>query len=99
MKKGKTNKLKIQPRGKWLLIKQVAEQKNSESGLSIPDSAEQEQRAQGTVEAVGTEIKDIKTGDVIIYGAYAGEIVKMRINGKEEVYLLLHDDDVIAFVK
>lgn len=93
-------KPKIIPRGKYMLIKpEVVDEREQDNGLIIPRTVEQEQKAQGTVEAVGSEISDVKVGDKVVYGAYAGEAMQMRENGKEVEYKLLHDDDVIAFIK
>ncbi|SRR5258708_21710207 len=93
-------KPKIIPRGPYMLIKPIGDEpRENENGLIVPPKIEQEQRAQGTVEAVSSEIKDVKIGDTVIYGAYAGEELRLRENGKEVLYKLLHNDDVIAFVK
>jgi len=91
---------KIIPRGKWVLIKPIEkEARETEYGLILPASQEQEQKAQGTIQVIGDEIKGLKIGDVVIYGAYAGENLKTRENNKEIDYKLLLDEDIIAFVK
>jgi len=91
---------KIIPRGKQILIKVKKDDSHeSESGLIIPTNVEREQKAIGKVISVGPDIKDIKKDDEVIYGAYAGEHIKMK-EGKEEVeYILLFDEDVLAFLK
>jgi chaperonin GroES len=90
---------KIQPRGKYILIKPDAvDNKPNEFGLVIPKTVEQEQKAYGEVLAVGSEIKDIKKGDRVIFGMFAGEEIKMQENGKEVTYKLAFDEDVIAFL-
>lgn len=91
---------KVQPRGKYVLVRpDEAEARESEHGILVPDAVEQEQRAQGIVIAVGEEVKDIKEGDKVIYGAYAGENLKLLESAKKVDYKLLHTDDVIAFIK
>ena len=91
---------KIIPRGKYILVKPDSkESKVNDAGLSTPQNQDAEERAQGAVQAVGTEIKDIKKGDQVVYGVLAGEVLMLKENGKEVEYKLLHDDDVIAFVK
>lgn len=92
-------KHKITPRGKQVLVRPDEEESRTlASGLVVPSNVEQEQRAIGTVLAVGSEIKDIKVGDRIIYGAYAGEKIRLRESGKEVDYVLLFDEDVLAFL-
>ncbi len=91
---------KIVPRGKNVLVLVDPEEtRESEHGVIIPDEVEQERKAQGTVESVGPDIEDIKAGDRVIYGAFAGESIKARKGGKQVDYKLLTDDDVIAFIK
>ena len=91
---------KIVPRHKYMLIKQdTNETKETEAGLLIPTNVEKEQKSYGTVYAVSSEIKDVKIGDKVVYGVYAGETVKIMENGKEVEYKLIHDEDVIAFLK
>jgi len=88
---------KIIPRAKQVLVKpQDEESRQSESGLFIPDNIEQEQRAIGKVIAVGKDITDIEKGDTVIYGAYAGETIKLNEKGKNVEYKILFDEDVVA---
>lgn len=92
-------KSQIQPRGKWVLVKQEEpDSRIQKNGLIIPPSEEKEQKARGIVEAVGSEIKDIKKGDQVIFGAYAGEKMEVKEGEKKVMFLLLHDDDIIAFI-
>lgn len=94
------NKSKIVPRGKQILV--LVDEETSRvnaHGIVIPDDVEQERKAQGTVESVGPDIKDVKAGDRVIYGAFAGESVKVRNGDKQVDYKLLDDADVIAFIK
>ena len=88
--------MKITPRGKWVLVKPlIDENKENEFGLLVPATDEKEQKSQGTVESVGEEVKGIKKGDVVIYGAFAGENIKTN----DTEYKLLLDEDIIAYVK
>lgn len=92
----------IKPRGKWVLVKQEEpDSKVQGNGLIIPPSEEKEQKARGVVEAVGNDpsLKDIKKGDHVIFGAYAGEKMEVKEGNKKTMFLLLHDDDIIAFIK
>lgn len=91
---------KIIPRGQYVLIKpeSVDAQKN-EYGLLIPSAVDQEQKAIGEVLAVGNDVKDIKKGETGIYGVFAGETIKMKEGSKEVEYKLVHQEDIIGFVK
>ncbi len=92
-------KISIQPRGKYILVQQEEEPSRVlDSGLVIPSNMEQEKKAFGSVISMGPEIKDVKKGDRVIFGLFAGEHIQMREKGKEVEYILLHDEDVIAFL-
>lgn len=92
--------IKILPRTKQVLVKpDKTESRVSDSGLITPSNIEQEQRAIGTVLAVGKGIDDINKGDRVIYGAYAGETISIRESAGDVEYKLLHDDDVLALVQ
>ena len=91
---------KIVPRGNWLLIKPVEKESHKlDSAIILPSTEEQEQKATGTVIAVGEKVIDIKVDEKVIYGAYAGETIKRREDGKEVEYKLLLDEDIVAFLK
>ncbi len=95
-----SKKIKITPRGKQILVKPDPEKSRvSEHGIATPDNIEQEQKAIGTVEAVGKDVKDVKKGDRVIYGAYAGEKLKFAESTKEVDFVLLFDEDVLAFIE
>jgi chaperonin GroES len=79
--------------GKILIQAQAAEEKTV-SGIIIPDSA-QEKPQVGTVVLVGADKTDepmeLKAGDVVFYGKYAG--VELNIDGND--YLLMSQTDVL----
>jgi chaperonin GroES len=79
--------------GKVLVKPQEAEAKTA-SGIIIPDSAKEKPR-QGTVILAGTAKKDeemeVKAGDVVLYGKYAGQ--ELSIDGVD--YLLISQSDVL----
>lgn len=93
-------KIRIIPRGKNVLVKRdEPRDRQSENGIITPDNVDQEQKAYGVVIEVGELIKDLKKGDHVIYGAYAGEDIEVDEKGKKVDYKLLDDEDVIAFIK
>jgi chaperonin GroES len=70
-----------------------AEEKTA-SGIIIPDSAKEKPR-QGKVILVGAAKKDeemeVKKGDVVLYGKYAGQ--ELTIDGED--YLLISQTDIL----
>ena len=90
----------IRPRGQYVLVKpDAAESRKNSLGIILPSNVEQEQKAVGTVLAVSPDVPDIKKGNRVIYGVFAGETMKYKVGTKEEEYKLLHSDDIIAFVE
>lgn len=89
---------KIKPRKLQILVKPDPEEsRENEFGIITPTNVERdEQRAVGTIIAIGAEITDLKKGDRVIYGAYAGERLKLKESGKEVDYIILFDEDVLA---
>lgn len=77
-----------------ILVKPVEAEEKTSSGIIIPETAK-EKPQQGTVVMVGADKKDepmeIKKGDVVLYGKYAGQ--ELTIDREE--YLLISQNDVL----
>ncbi len=95
--------MNIRPLHDRVLIKRVEEERMSAGGIVIPDSAA-EKPDRGEVIAVGNgkitdsgDIRalDIKVGDKVLFGKYAGTNVKID----DEEYLVMKEDDVIAVIE
>lgn len=89
--------LKIQPLSDRVVVEPQEAETKTASGLYIPDSAK-EKPQQGKVVAVGKGKKDhdmtVKVGDVVLYGKYAGN--ELKLDGKD--YLIMREDDILAIV-
>lgn len=94
---------KIRPLGSRILVKRLDNSEKTESGIYIPDSA-QEKPQEGQVIAVGKgqicddgscRPVDVKEGDKIIFGKYSGHEIK--IDGEE--LLIMKEDDVYAIIE
>lgn len=79
-----------------VLEPKMAETKTA-SGLYIPDTA-QEKPQQGTVVSVGPGKKDepmeLKVGDLVLYGKYAG--TEVTVDDKK--YLIVRQSDIMAIL-
>ncbi len=88
-------KVKIIPRGNNVLVKQDKPISGvNEYGLSRPSSEEREPKSTGKVIEIGN-VKDIKIGDHVVYGTFAGDDIEM--NGIN--YKLIDEEYIIAFIK
>jgi chaperonin GroES len=94
--------MKIRPLGDRLLVQRIEEEEKSSGGIIIPDSAK-EKPQEGKVVAVGKGkmLEDgkmvpleVKAGDRILFGKYAGTDVK--IEGEE--HLIMREDDVLGII-
>jgi chaperonin GroES len=92
--------MKIRPLHDRVVVKRWEEEKTSPGGIVIPDTAK-EKPIKGEVVAVGNgktldngqvRALDVKVGDRILFGKYAGTEVK--IDGTE--YLMLREDDIMG---
>jgi chaperonin GroES len=95
--------MNIRPLHDRIIVERLEEETVTAGGLIIPDSAK-EKPQQGKVVAVGKGKKteegkviamDVKVGDKVLFGKYAGNEVK--VDGKE--YLMMREDDIMGVVE
>jgi chaperonin GroES len=98
-----THSPKLQPLGDRVIVKPVSkEEKTTSFGIIIPESADKERPAKGTVVAVGpgkTEDgtvlpMNVKVGQEILFSKYGYDEVK--IDGQE--YYILSESSVLAII-
>lgn len=89
--------MNIKPLADRVLIEPAPAETKTVGGIIIPDTAK-EKPLQGTIVAAGTGTKDeemvLKTGDVVLYGKYAG--TEIEHEGKK--YLIMRQSDVVAIL-
>ena len=95
--------MKIRPLQDRILVKRVDSETKTASGIIIPDNAK-EKPLEGSIVAVGkgkilengtVRPMELKAGDKILFGKYAGTEVK--IDGVE--HLILREDDVLGVIE
>jgi chaperonin GroES len=95
--------MKIRPLHDRVIVKRVEEERTSPGGIVIPDTAA-EKPIKGEVIAAGNgkiqengEIRslDVKVGDKVLFGKYAGTEVK--VDGQE--LLVMKEDDIMAVIE
>lgn len=91
--------MNIKPLGDRVVVKPLAQEETTKSGIVLPDTAEKERKAQGEIVAIGEGEKiqklNLKVGDKVIYGKYAGDEVEID---KVE-YKILKDEEVLAVMQ
>lgn len=87
----------LKPLADRVLIKPKEAETKTAAGLYIPDTAK-EKPQQGTVVAAGPGKKDepmeVKVGDQVIYGKYAGT----EVTFEDKKYLIVKQSDILAIV-
>lgn len=95
--------MKVEPLADRVLVKPMEAEEKTKGGIVLPDTAK-EKPQQGEVVAVGKgktlengEVKplEVKVGDKVLYGKYAG--TEVTIDGEE--YLIIREDDILAVIK
>jgi len=95
--------MKVRPLRDRIIVKRLEEQEQKVGGIIIPDTAK-EKPQQGKVIAAGngrvnnegkTLPLDVKAGDTILFGKYAG--TEIKIEGEE--YLILREDEVLGVIE
>jgi chaperonin GroES len=93
----------IRPLQDRVIIKRIEEGEQIRGGIIIPDTAK-EKPQEGEVIAVGEGKKldsgervplDIKEGDRVLFGKYAGTEVKL--DGED--YLIMREDDILGVIE
>jgi len=93
---------KFKPLGSRILVKRV-EAQSTKGGILLPESAKEKPR-QGEVVAVGPgkyddqgklEPMNLKIGDQVLFGSYAGTEVK---TGEEGEFLILTEEEVLGIL-
>ncbi len=95
--------MKIRPLHDRIIVKRLEEERKTASGIVIPDTAA-EKPDQGEVVAVGKgkvmedgklRPVDLKVGDKILFGKYAGQTVKV----KGDELLVMREEDVMGVLE
>ena len=95
--------MNIRPLQDRILVKRIEEEEMTKGGIIIPDTAK-EKPQEGKVMAVGNgkvgedgkvHPLDVKKGDKILFGKYAG--TEIKIEGEE--HLILREDDILGVIE
>ena len=94
--------MNVRPLHDRIIVQRLEEGEQKIGGIIIPDSAK-EKPQQGKVIAAGAgktkddgkrQPLDVKAGDVILFGKYSGQEIKL--DGEE--YLIMREDEVLAVI-
>jgi chaperonin GroES len=85
--------MKLKPLKDRVFVSYSEEVEKTAGGIYVPDSAK-EKPQQGTVEAVGSEVKEVKVGDTVLFDRYSGSKVKVD----DQEHLIIKEEDILGIV-
>ncbi|OGW27027.1 MAG: co-chaperone GroES [Nitrospirae bacterium GWC2_42_7] len=86
--------MKFKPLKDRVFVKYTEEADKTAGGLYIPDSAK-EKPQKGVVASVGSEVKEIKVGNTILFDKYSGS----KVNLDNNEYLIIKEEDILGIVE
>lgn len=96
--------MKLRPLGDRIIVKPVAKEEMTKSGIILPDTIDKERPEQGEVIEVGPGKRSedgtrvapsVKIGDKILFKKYSPD--EFKLDGTE--YLVLSESDVMAVIE
>jgi chaperonin GroES len=94
----------LKPLNNNLIVKPVAKEEVTKSGIVLPDTGKGERPERGEVIAIGTgkllengtrAAMSVKVGDQIVFKKYTPDEIKID----EETYLVVSEHDVLAIIE
>lgn len=86
--------LNIKPLGKRILVKRT-KAPSTKGGIILPETA-QEKPKSGEVMAVGPENEEIKVGESVLFGSYAG--TQIKTDHPDDEFLILNEEDILGIL-
>ena len=95
---------KLQPLGDRVVVKGLARETVTRSGIVLPDTATKEKPQEGEILAVGPgkvldngkrSVLEVTVGQRVLFAKYAG--TEIKIDGQE--YLILRERDIMGIVE
>lgn len=81
----------LKPLADRIVVEKVEAEKKTSGGIIIPEQIS-EKPAIGKVLSIGKDVKELKEGDTVYFGKYAGSEVKVD----EKSLLVLKEEEILA---
>ena len=94
--------MKLKPIGDRVIVRRHASEDKSIGGIILPDTAKKKPQ-RGTILAVGPgklqedgtrRAPQVKEGEEVLFTAWAGD--EFKEHSREEVVLVMHEEDILA---
>jgi len=87
--------MNFKPLGDRVLIKVQEAATKTASGIYIPDNAEQEKPTQAEIMAIGSEVKDVKVGNQVVFTKFARSAT---VTLDETDYLVMETSEILGVI-
>lgn len=88
--------MQLKPTGQRVLVKRANKETITSFGLilDVPED-DIELKTQGEVVEVGKDVTEVKTGNIVIFGKYAGD----EIEYEKEKYVVLNQHEILIVLQ
>lgn len=83
--------IKFKPLKDRVFVSYSEEVEKTSGGIYVPDVAK-EKPQKGKVQAIGSEVKNVKVGDTILFDKYSGA----KVSFEDMEYLILKEEDILG---
>jgi chaperonin GroES len=105
MARKRSTSLKLKPTAGYALIEPIEVQKQTATGIVLPDTHDEKSQKGIVIALGGPQITDsgrkvmpeFKVGDTVVYKKWGGDEVKLDMTGKE--YIFVKFEDILAVMK
>lgn len=91
--------MSIRPLGDRVLVRPIAEEEVTKSGIVLPDTVDKEKKAEGEIVSIGSGEKiaklNLSVGQKVLFGKYSGE----EITVEAVDYKILNHEEVLAVIE
>lgn len=99
------NQPKLKPMPGYVLVEPVEVQKQTATGIVLPDTHDEKSQKGKVIALGGPQITDsgkkiipqFKVGDTVVYKKWGGDEIKLDLTGKE--YLFVKFEDILAVLR
>ncbi len=88
--------MNFQPLGDRVLIKVEEVKTQTASGIYIPDNATQEKPTQAEIMAIGSDVKNVKVGDKVVFTKFARSAT---VTLDDTDYLVMETSEILGVMK
>lgn len=86
--------MKFKPLKDRVFVTYAEEEEKTAGGLYVPETA-REKPQKGKVEAVGSKVKEVKVGDMVLFDKYSGS----KIKADDKDYLIVKEEDILGIIE